>query len=198
MSSNESVAPAPMLHHVTFKTTRMQEMIDWYGTVVGIKVNFQNPVGAWMSNDRANHRIALLAVPGLVDDPEKYRRTGMHHTAFEFENFDALMANYARLRDLGIRPAFCLDHGLTLSIYYNDPDENVVELQVDNFGDWERSAEWMRTSPQFSANPIGVFFDPDRVLEAHRAGAPFRDLQRRTYAGEFLPEPLPSLRIGDG
>jgi hypothetical protein len=35
-------------------------MIDWYGTVVGSKPNFQFPGGAWLANDGANHRIALL------------------------------------------------------------------------------------------------------------------------------------------
>ena len=47
----------PTLHHATFKTTRLQEMIDWYTKVVGIEVNFQFPGGAWTSNDRANHRL---------------------------------------------------------------------------------------------------------------------------------------------
>ena len=41
----------------------MQDMIDWYGVVVGMRVNFQDAVGAWMSNDNANHRIALLRCP---------------------------------------------------------------------------------------------------------------------------------------
>jgi catechol-2,3-dioxygenase len=41
----------PKFHHANLKTTRLQEMIDWYSTVVGSQVLFQNPVGAWMSND---------------------------------------------------------------------------------------------------------------------------------------------------
>jgi catechol 2,3-dioxygenase len=48
-------------------------------------------------------------------------------------------------------------------MYYSDPDDDLVELQVDNFGDWSKSSEWMRTSPEFAANPIGVFFDPGFV-----------------------------------
>lgn len=33
----------PTMHHVNLKTTRLQEMIDWYGLVVGAKPNFQFP-----------------------------------------------------------------------------------------------------------------------------------------------------------
>ena len=37
-------------------------------------------------------------------------------------------------------PAFCIDHGMTLSYYWTRaPDGNHVELQVDVFGDWAKS-----------------------------------------------------------
>jgi catechol-2,3-dioxygenase len=41
----------PALHHVNFKTTRLQEMIDWYANTVGIEVMFQNEAVAFTSND---------------------------------------------------------------------------------------------------------------------------------------------------
>ncbi|MGH2482232.1 MAG: VOC family protein, partial [Ktedonobacteraceae bacterium] len=44
------------MHHINLKTGRLQEMIDWYGTVVGMKPNYQFPGGAWLTNDEANHR----------------------------------------------------------------------------------------------------------------------------------------------
>ena len=66
----------PTLHHVNLKTTRLQEMIDWYGRVAGFEVTHRAPVGAWLTNDAANHRLALLAMPGLEDDPAKNSRTG--------------------------------------------------------------------------------------------------------------------------
>ena len=156
----------PAMHHINIKTTKLQEMIDWCGLVVGAKVNFQNPILAFISNDHANHRIALLAVRGLRDDPQKFIHTGLHHTAFEYPSFADLMSSYARLKEAGIEPQFCLNHGMTTSLYYPDPDQNMVELQVDNFGDWETSAEWMRTSEEFRNDPIGTFFDPVAVWEA--------------------------------
>ena len=62
------------LHHVTFKTKRLQEMNDWYGTVVGTTVIHRFEGGAWLTNDDANHRIALLTMPGLVEDSDTGRR----------------------------------------------------------------------------------------------------------------------------
>lgn len=181
----------PTFHHLNLKTTRLDEMIGWYGTVVGAEVNFRDDVGAWLSNDKANHRIALLAFPTFSDDPEKDTHTGLHHSAFEYASFDELNGSYLRLRDAGIEPDFCIDHGMAFSYYYKDPDGNHVELQVDNFGNWDASAEWMRTSPEFAANPIGVFVDPDRVAEAAADGASFEEIHARAMEGAYAPEQQP-------
>ena len=57
----------PQLHHVTLKTRRPDEMIDWYGKTIGARVNFQWEGGAFMTVDRANHRMALIAIPILEE-----------------------------------------------------------------------------------------------------------------------------------
>jgi catechol 2,3-dioxygenase len=181
-------AVRPTFHHFNLKTTRLQELIDWYATVVGAEVTFQDATGAWLTNDAANHRIALLCFPGFVDDPERETRTGMHHSAFEYDSFTDLNASYLRLRDAGIEPDY----------YYRDPDGNRVELQVDNFGDWHDSKEWMRTSPDFQANPIGVFVDPARIAEAAAGGGAFAEIHRRAMAGELSPQQPPIDIPGEG
>jgi catechol 2,3-dioxygenase len=181
----------PTLHHFNLKTTRLQELIDWYKAVVGAEVTFQDASGAWLSNDAANHRIALLCFAGFVDDPDRETRTGMHHSAFEYDSFSDLNASYLRLCDAGIEPDICIDHGMTLSYYYKDPDGNRVELQVDSFGDWGASKEWMRTSPDFRANPIGVFVDPARIAAAAASGESFADIHRRAVGGDLCPAQPP-------
>jgi catechol-2,3-dioxygenase len=181
----------PKFHHFNLKTTRLQEMVDFYCALVGAEVIFQDQIGAWLSNDYANHRIGLLAFPDFVDDPDKETRTGMHHSAFEYENFDELNASYLRLRDAGITPALCLDHGMTFSYYYADPDGNNVELQVDCFGDWQRSTEWMRTSDEFKANPIGQFVDPVQVAADRAGGLSFEEIHAKAKAGGYAPEQAP-------
>ena len=183
----------PTFHHVNLKTTRLQEMIDWYRAVVGAEVIFQDATGAWLSNDAANHRIALLAFPGFVDDPDKDTRTGMHHSAFEYRGFEDLNSTYLRLREESIEPDVCIDHGMTLSYYYKDPDGNHVELQIDDFGDWAASKEWMRTSTDFAANPIGMFVDPARVAELVEEGEGLAEIHRRAMAGELAPAQAPAL-----
>jgi catechol 2,3-dioxygenase len=181
----------PKFHHVNLKTTRLQEMIHFYGTLVGAEVVFQDDVGAWLSNDEANHRIALLAFPNFADDPEKDTRTGMHHSAFEYASFEDLNGSYLRLKEAGITPALCLDHGMTLSYYYADPDGNHVELQIDCFGDWRRSRDWMRTSDEFKANPIGVFVDPERIAANHAAGLAFEEIHAKAMGGGYAPDQVP-------
>jgi catechol 2,3-dioxygenase len=181
------MSPVPVLHHVNFKTVRLQEMIDWYGVVVGTTVTHQYPGGAWLTNDAANHRIALLTSPGLQDDAEKTLHTGLHHTAYEYPTVGDLLDEYARLKRHGITPGACLDHGMTTSFYYLDPDGNGVELQCDNFGDWSASTEFMRTASTFADDPIGTLVDPEQLLTARNAGASSQELHERGYRGDFAP-----------
>lgn len=185
----------PVLHHVNLKTTRLRELIDWYATVAGLEVTHQYEGGAWLTNDAANHRLALLSVPGLEDDPDKVKHTGIHHTAFEFDSMEELLDTYERLRDEGIVPHGCLDHGMTTSFYYADPDGNSVEMQSDNFGDWTKSKAFMRAAPEFAADPIGMHIDPEQLATARRQGASAEEIHRRAYAGELRPDEPLDLRL---
>lgn len=183
----------PVLHHANLKTRRLDEMVEWYRTVAGLTVSFKFDGGAWLSNDDANHRLALITSPKVSDDPEKLVHTGIHHLAFEYESLDDLLDTYVRLAAAGIKPHFTVDHGMTTSFYYLDPDGNSVELQVDNYGDWMRSSEWMRTAPEFAADPIGPLVDPEHMLKARAAGCTPWEIHERGYAGEFTPaEPMDS------
>ncbi|MCW3002876.1 MAG: hypothetical protein JWQ20_2174 [Conexibacter sp.] len=176
---------APALHHVNLGTRRLDEMIEWYAVVTGMRVQHRADVGAWLTNDAANHRLALLCHPHLTEDPHKQEHTGLRHTAYEFASIDQLLGTYVRLRERGIVPRFCLNHGLTISFYYADPDGNRVELQVDTFGDWERSSHFMREDPRFAADPIGPDIDPDAMVAAWLDGASADELHRRGYEGGF-------------
>jgi hypothetical protein len=49
----------------------------------------------------------------------------------------------------------------------------------------------MRGSPDFEANPIGVFVDPAKVAAAAGAGELLSEIHRRAMAGELAPETPP-------
>ena len=191
---NTTDVKPPTLHHVNLKTCRLDEMIEWYGAVLGMRVQHKFSGGAWLTNDEANHRLALLSSPKLSDNPQKLQHTGLHHTAYEFGAFDDLLATYSRLKALGILPHACLDHGMTMSMYFVDPDGNSLELQADVFGDWGQSSAFMHT-PEFARDPIGTSYDPEELVAAWKAGSSPAELHRRAYAGEFAPKDPLNLRF---
>jgi hypothetical protein len=91
-----------------------------------------------------------------------------------------------------------LHGGVTTSIYYRDPDGNFVEMQVDNFPDADDATAYM-TGPEFEEDPVGVSFDPDKMIGARRAGTPVSELINRKWAvatSPGLPNPLTVLAGG--
>jgi catechol 2,3-dioxygenase len=178
----------PTLHHFGVTTTHPEEMLDWYAKVLGMTTNFQSSHGlAFLSNDRAHHRLAILTLPALRDNPDTHPHAKLQHVAFEYATIDDLLSTFERLKGLGIEPVLAADHGPTTACYYQDPDGNSVELFVDNFGDWDQSSDYLRTSPEFHQNPMGTYIDPEQMTAARKAGATGAELHRRAKAGEFPP-----------
>jgi catechol 2,3-dioxygenase len=173
-------------------------MVDWYAKVVGM-VPIYSTSNSWgveagvsagaafVTNDRAHHRMAIASLPELQEDTDKKAHVKLQHVAFEYATIDDLLTSYVRIKGLGIEPILTTDHGPTIAFYYQDPDGNSVELFVDNFGDWDKSRGYTRSSPDFHKNPMGTFVDADKLVAARQAGMSFAELHRRAYAGEFPP-----------
>ena len=194
MATDHRQAPIipPKLHHATFLTLKLDEMVRWYGLVCGLYPVHYAETAAWLTNDVANHRIALIAHPAVHRPVDKPTSAGLHHTAFEYANFGQWLDNYERLRNHGITPFMCLDHGITMSMYYADPEGNGVEIQFDAFGDWAASKEWIWASREFADNPIGEWFDPDKLVEAREQGVSEADIDEGARAGKYRPENPPA------
>ena len=188
----------PTLHHFGVETRHLDKMVEWYARVVGMVTicSTSHALGseagvslraAFVSNDRANHRMAIFSTPELKEDTDKQAHAKLQHVAFEYATIDELLNTYTRLKGLVIEPVLTADHGPTIAFYYEDPDKNLVELFVDNFGDWDKSREYVRTSPEFHKNAMGSLVDADKLVAARQAGLSFTELHRRAYAGEFPP-----------
>jgi catechol 2,3-dioxygenase len=194
------------MHHVGIVTRNIEMMVEWYAKVLGMKPNFVSlspsnkaalPLKVTLlSNDRANHRISLLSWPGLNDSTEKHRTARIHHFAFEYETIGDLLNSYIRLKDLEIVPIIVVNQGVTTTFYYHDPDKNTVELFVDNFGDWDRSSQYLR---RMQTNDYGVYInkpiDPEKIIVTHNSGMTDSEIFQRLRSGEFAPSEPVNMRI---
>ena len=133
--------PPTKLAHLVFQTNRLKDMRDWYCSVLGGRVVYEDPHLSFVTYDDEHHRVAFVDFGPLAprDDGSGQLmvrptdRPGFHHVAFTFGSMGDLLDNYVRLKNHGIRPFYCVNHGPTTSMYYADPDGNRVELQIDNF-----------------------------------------------------------------
>ena len=174
----------PSLAHVVYRTRKYEQMLAWYKEMFHARVQHQNPVMAFLTYDDEHHRFAfidLAVVQPDVQDSEKHGLVGVEHIAYTYSSLEDLLENYTRLKSNGILPYWCVHHGLTVSMYYADPDGNQLEFQVDCFASTEESNAYIR-GPSFSINPVGVEFDPEDWLTEARAGASLSDfLVRRVH-----------------
>lgn len=183
----------PRLAHIVLMTNRLAEMRDWYATVLGAHVVYENPGLCFMTFDDEHHRIAFVAPPVPLA-PRTPLTACMHHSAYTFPDLAALLDSHARLQAAGIEPQTPIQHGVTTSLYYRDPDGNLVELQIDNFDSPAAATAYMM-GPEFAADPIGPAFDPRLMREALQHGTPVATLITRAWAlaGPALPDPMSRL-----
>jgi len=163
--------------HVVYSTRRFEEMIDWYQKVFESKVVYQNPVFAFLTYDDEHHRFAFANLSALSPDNVEVKardKAGVNHVAYTYANLGDLLGTYERLKQMGVTPYWRIHHGITLSFYYQDPDGNRMEFQVDTCSVEEANA-YMQTDA-FAANPAGVEIDPDSLLAQYRSGVPEQQL----------------------
>jgi len=172
--ASQVVSPAKFAHFV-LGTGQLDKMAEWYRTVLAARIVFRDERLCFLSYDDEHHRLALIQVPGL--EPRDPNGAGTDHVAYSYRDLGELLANYRRLKAAGILPHWPINHGVTTSMYYRDPDNNRVELQIDNFATAEECQAYFQ-SKAFADNPVGVTYDPEELCRRYEAGEPIMDLLR--------------------
>lgn len=176
--SNKDVKPAGFVHLV-LKTGRFRQQVEFYKLFLNAWEVMGSEEASFLTYDQEHHRIAI---GNFGDIPDLDRRAaGIEHFAYSYGSLGDLLANYLRLKEAGVHPYWCINHGPTTSIYYRDPDGNQIETQVDNFDTHEALVGYFETE-EFRNNPLGVQFDPDRLVELYRQGAAEVELKRQGVA----------------
>lgn len=163
--------------HVALCTTDVARLRAWYCLVLEAQVMFENDFVGFVTYDDEHHRLAIINRG--IEIP-----TGpspLDHISFTYATLGDLLDTYERLKREGIAPHRTINHGGTTSMYYRDPDGNQVELQIDNFATLEETVAFIE-SDVFAANPIGVEFDADRLVERFRQGDPVAELVKQGSA----------------
>jgi catechol-2,3-dioxygenase len=180
------------LAHFVLQTGELSVLRDWYLRVLDAHVVYENQFLSLMTFDEEHHRL------GIVQLPQPVKRTpmtvGLAHSAYTFPGLEKLLTKYEDLKKADIQPHVPVQHGPTTSIYYHDPDGNMVELQIDNFTTPEEATEYLR-GEEFHADPFGPSFDPDVMLAALRAGTPESELLTRAWARTCPQRNVPELLL---
>ena len=137
----EAVMASPKISHLILNTANYEAMKRWYLDVfeATIGVETSDHSACFLQTDEHHHRIGMFNVaktdesvamtaPGSGDAGALSR---LNHVAFEYPTLAELFETYERLAGSSILPTVSMNHGPTMSVYYQDPDRNVVELFYD-------------------------------------------------------------------
>jgi catechol 2,3-dioxygenase-like lactoylglutathione lyase family enzyme len=172
--------------HFVIKTARFKVMVEWYKAVLQARVVQEGPNMCFLTYDSENHRLAIVNVPHLSDRPADV--CGVDHVSYTYRNIGDLLSVYVQLKALGIVPRWSINHRVTTSFYYQDPDGNRVELQIENFPNEETINEFF-ASKDYARNTMGVPFQPEEWIKAYEAGASLENLAHQSIP-DFGPETL--------
>ncbi|KAJ3334557.1 hypothetical protein HDU93_007758 [Gonapodya sp. JEL0774] len=175
-SDKQSLVAPTRFCHLVLTSTNRDRLQKWYEDALGMRVQFRSDGITFMTYDSEHHRIAIAQVPPVFKRPAPLQ-TGLAHFAFAYDTFEQLADAYEARKAKGILPYWCVNHGMTISMYYADPDGNQVECQVDLLENDEANA--FMASPEFSDNPIGVDYDPEDFVRRVRAKLPPSELAPR-------------------
>jgi catechol 2,3-dioxygenase len=129
------------LGHVVVQVTDRTRAEQFYGDLLGL------PLCARYDEDGMkmafftlgnHHDFAVNEVSGEIARGDA---TGLHHVAFKIgDTLDHLREAKVRLEAAGVtlRP---VDHEVTKSLYFEDPDGNGVELYIDASDIWRREPQ---------------------------------------------------------
>ena len=108
--------------HLVLNVKDQTEATKFYTEVLGFEIAVERPgFGTFLTCGKIHHDLALFqAKPDAA--PISKGGLGLNHMALQVEDFDMLTEYYHVLQRNGIIDFRTTDHGMTKSIYIEDPD----------------------------------------------------------------------------
>jgi len=120
--------------HVVLKVRDLERSRKFYTEVLGMDVmNYSPEIGILFlaNNRRDHHELALLQIGPQAETP-RANEIGLLHVAFRLRTEEELRAAYKELKEKEVPISFTVDHGITKSVYFRDPDGHELEVYCDN------------------------------------------------------------------
>ena len=140
--------------HVVLKVRDLKRAEQFYTEVLGFEVvtRLNRPRGVFFTLGEQHHDIAVLEVPPEAD-AVKENQVGLHHVALQVGSFAELQDCYRTLKAHNVTITRTVDHIITKSIYFLDPDGNGFELYCD---DGENGLERLRRGDAAAFAPLNL------------------------------------------
>lgn len=131
------------LGHVVVRVTDRERAEQFYNGILGLPIcaRFdENGMKMAFFSLGDHHDFAVMQVRGDGSEPSD-DRPGLDHVAFNIgTTLDELREAKAKLEAAGITPN-PVDHEVTKSLYFTDPDGNGIELYIDASDVWRREPQ---------------------------------------------------------
>ena len=131
------------LGHVVLRVTDLERSEKFYNGVLGMPVcaNFDEQGMKMTFFSLGNHHDLAIAEVSGEDSAGGDQAVGLHHVAFCIgHSLNELVDAKAHLDAAGIETT-PIDHEITKSLYFDDPDGNNVELYVDVSEVWREEPQ---------------------------------------------------------
>jgi catechol 2,3-dioxygenase len=130
--------PKTRIGHVHLTVSDLPRALKFYRDILGFQITTTYGDSAvFLSAGGYHHHIGLntWAGPNATSAPEGH--TGLYHFAILYPSRKELARVVKRLFEVNYKLEGASDHGVSESIYLNDPDGNGVELYADRKAeDW--------------------------------------------------------------
>jgi catechol 2,3-dioxygenase len=120
--------------HVVIRVRDLARSRKFYTEVLGMDVMMEAPAlrGVFLANNRRDHHeLALIEVGPQAEGPRQ-NQLGLSHIAFRLRTEEELRAAYRELKEKEVPISFTVNHGITKSVYFYDPDGYELEVYCDN------------------------------------------------------------------
>jgi len=120
--------------HVVIKVRDLERSRKFYTEVLGMQVmkDVSQINAVFLSfNGQDHHEVALFQVGPQAEGP-RMNQVGLLHFALRLRGEEELQAAYREFKEKGVPVTFIVNHGVTKSIYFHDPDGNELEVYSDN------------------------------------------------------------------